>query len=76
MLGNVYEWCLDYYDSRYYSRAPATDPMGPRHGSIRVIRGGAWNSDVFRVRDSDRRGNSPTFPQNYIGFRVVLSSKG
>jgi len=41
MLGNVSEWCLDWYGR--YPSGSATDPVGPESGSYRVIRGGsAW----------------------------------
>jgi formylglycine-generating enzyme required for sulfatase activity len=40
MLGNVMEWCQDWYDKKYYKNSPVTDPMGPTDGKYRVVRGG------------------------------------
>ncbi|NJL71438.1 MAG: formylglycine-generating enzyme family protein [Candidatus Competibacteraceae bacterium] len=42
MIGNVYEWCSDYYQSDYYSVSPAMDPQGPVSGTERVLRGAVW----------------------------------
>ncbi|MBM4040299.1 MAG: formylglycine-generating enzyme family protein [Planctomycetes bacterium] len=44
LLGNVTEWCADYYSKDYYRKAPAgnlaVDPQGPETGPYRMTRGG------------------------------------
>jgi formylglycine-generating enzyme required for sulfatase activity len=40
MLGNVSEWCSDWFDDAHYRLVAVNDPPGPVVGSIRVVRGG------------------------------------
>ena len=30
--GNVWQWCADRYDAKYYGNSPKTDPTGPAEG--------------------------------------------
>lgn len=70
MLGNVAEWCLDWYAP--YPKGPVTDPQGPPSGSYRVLRGGDWSSTADECRSSSRGYESPDYGNLTTGFRVVL----
>ncbi len=59
MIGNVQEWCQDYYSPTYYSTSPADDPPGPRTGQNRVSRGGCWASKPTSCRSAFRMGIPP-----------------
>lgn len=57
MLGNVAEFCLDFYDPTVYSKYPkgvVKNPRGPRDGMEHVVRGGAYNNSAKDVRAGRR----------------------
>jgi formylglycine-generating enzyme required for sulfatase activity len=57
MLGNVSEFCQDWYaDDAYaaYPEAGISDPTGPAEGTEHVIRGGSFRSMSTHVRCAAR----------------------
>jgi formylglycine-generating enzyme required for sulfatase activity len=57
MLGNVMEYCADYYAPDAYAQIPdgTLDPKGPAEGSEYVIRGGCYADSADEVRCAARR---------------------
>ncbi len=73
MLGNVSEWCQDWYGT--YTSSPQTNPTGPATGDRKIMRGGSWYMDAPFIRASDRYAPGPALTPNAwgddLGFRVV-----
>lgn len=71
MHGNVWEWCLDWYDS--LGTDSATDPVGAASGSYRVLRGGSWYGNAQLCRSALRSIGFPSYANYNHGFRLVAS---
>lgn len=73
MLGNVREWCWDYYGSYPVTREPKL--LGPDEGEGRVVRGGCWFAEPGRCRAAARRRWDPYTRWNSVGFRCVRTAR-
>jgi len=79
MLGNVLEWCNDFYAVDYYQASPEKNPRGPEEGDTKVVRGGSWDSSADNCRSSFRYNEAPgysdiCFGYDIYGFRCVRVS--
>ncbi len=70
--GNVWEWCADWYDSRYYGKSPGRDPRGLAGSLGRSNRGGSCGSvDPDYFRGAYRWRYDPDYRGDIQGFRLV-----
>ena len=69
MIGNVREWCNDWYGD--YPATAQTNPTGPEKGVSRVRRGGSWYSGSQYCRAAYRSYDAPADRGFNLGFRLV-----
>lgn len=67
MLGNVWEWCDDWYDA-YPGASRPNKFMGK---SLRVLRGGCYQNDSRMLSSPGRSGAPPDERDSGVGFRIV-----
>ena len=82
MHGNMWEWCLDWYEDNI--NAPGgkvnIDPAAPANtlsgasGANRVLRGGSWSDAAGYCRPAFRNRIMPTYRGNSCGFRVACQA--
>ena len=63
MMGNAYEWTLDWYESTGGT------------GKNKVVRGGSWNSAGHFLRISDRVKKDSELRYSDVGFRCIKVKK-
>ena len=82
MVGNLFEWCLDKWDSSFYASASRNNPVSDdsieniidnftESKAFRVVRGGSWHSPGQDLRVANRRADTPKLTTSIIGFRCV-----
>lgn len=71
VMGNVSEFCWDFYDGTYYQYAPSVNPNGPQSGLYKVKRGGSFLSELFTMRLSYREIQYVEKTGSNTGLRIV-----
>lgn len=79
MSGNSWEWCWDRYSQLQASnwlnvKKILENPIGPNEGNDRVIRGGAWSSQMDQCKVNFRNYIDPKTKSLEIGLRLCQNS--
>lgn len=70
MLGNTFEWCLDWYASSVSGTNPET---GPLSGEKRELKSGDWQDPANFCRAASRMSFAPNGAAAGFGFRMACS---
>ena len=71
MTGNVAEWCNDIFGN--YRQESEHNPTGTKNGTLRVIRGGNINSDIYECKNTARWYFHPDYKRLNTGLRLVIN---
>jgi len=75
MIGNVWEWCANPYNSSTDTHNEPGDGIGNDNIlANKVLRGGCWRSVHDVASTNFRNSEHPVYSNGLIGFRICASS--
>ncbi len=79
MLGNVREWCNDWFSANYYKKCVVkgivNNPKGENSANIKVLRGGCFDWNSANLVPTYRNYNPPSNSYFANGFRLVYNKE-
>jgi sulfatase modifying factor 1 len=70
-VGNIREWCSDFYEESSDRNSGNTIPTEHKSELSRVLRGGSWIANGVDARSARRDHESPHNRNHTTGFRVI-----
>ncbi|SFB58469.1 Formylglycine-generating enzyme, required for sulfatase activity, contains SUMF1/FGE domain [Cohnella sp. OV330] len=74
VVGNVWEFCSDWFSPDHHRTASRVNPQGPPRGQSKVMKGGSYlchRSYCNRYRVAARSANTPDSSAGNMGFRCA-----
>lgn len=75
MLGNIWEWVMDSYDSAYYANSAKKNPVCNKITPYKSCRGGSIHAFSEMCRSEFRYNEPAYYRSSDLGFRVVRDNK-
>jgi formylglycine-generating enzyme required for sulfatase activity len=75
LVGNVWEWCSDWFSPNWRLIHKEPNPQGPDSGGSKVMKGGSYlchDSYCNRYRVAARTSNTPDSSTGNLGFRTAM----
>jgi len=72
LTGNVREWTSTWFSPQLYSEPSNTSAVEPANGTLKIVAGGSWRTDMDSAKTSNFGKHKPREAFDDVGFRCVI----